>query len=86
MCEGDENGSSRSGESRDGSPREDDSWSKAEVVEGGRERRRTASRRVGWKSPPNSECAARWVGSTWPKVKKVDKNLLGAEWYQSLIE
>lgn len=44
-------------------------------MEVGRERRRTASRRVGWKSPPNSECAVRWVGSTWPNVKKEDKIL-----------
>lgn len=32
--------------------------------ESGRDKRRTASLSVGWKSPPNLECAFRWVGRT----------------------
>lgn len=47
VCEGDEKGSSRSGESRDGSAEDEDLCIKGEVAEAGRERRRTASRRVG---------------------------------------
>lgn len=43
---------------------------------GPRDRRRIACAMVGWKRPPNCECALRWVGSVWPKVKKVDSPLI----------
>jgi hypothetical protein len=42
---------------------------------GWEERRRMAWVMVGWKSPPYAECAARWVGRTWPKLKKVESAL-----------
>lgn len=43
------------------------------------ERRRIACVIVGWKRPPwMGEYALRWVGRTWPTVKKVERNLQGA--------
>ena len=51
-------------------------WStgKAELVgeNRGRESKRTASRRVGWKGPPCRSSWKRCVGRTWPRTKKVD--------------
>lgn len=32
---------------------------------------------AGWKRPPWAECFSRWVGRTWPEVKKLEKNLRG---------
>ena len=49
-----------------------------EMVEekGWEERRRIACVRVGWKRPPwTGEYAPRWVGRTWPREKKVERNL-----------
>lgn len=52
-----------------------------EVVEKGwGERRRIAWVMVGWKRPPwTGEYAQRWVGRTWPSVKKVERTLAGHE-------
>ena len=65
---GEEKGSEISGELNE--------WSagKAELVgeNGGRESKRTASRRVGWKGPPCRSLWRRCVGRTWPRTKKVD--------------
>lgn len=40
------------------------------------DKRRMASVKVGWKRPPCWECFKRWVGRTWPYVKKDAKALL----------
>ena len=45
------------------------------LKKGPRESRRMAWAMVGWKRPPNGEWAERWVGRTWPKVKKVERPL-----------
>lgn len=42
---------------------------------GGRERRRMAWVREGWKGPPWGEWARRWVGRVCPRVKKREVNL-----------
>lgn len=42
---------------------------------GGRESRRMASRRVGWKGPPWGSWWRRCVGRVWPRMKKVDMAL-----------
>lgn len=47
---------------------------------GPRDRRRIACVMVGWKRPPNVEWADRWVGRTWPSVKKVDSPLRCCQW------
>ena len=69
---GDEKGSEMSGDWMEGLS------GGAEVVgvKGGRERRRMASRMVGWKGPPWGSLWRRWVGRVWPKTKKVDIGLL----------
>ena len=68
---GEEKGSEISGESNERST------GRAELVgeKGGRESRRTASRRVGWKGPPCGSLWRRCVGRTWPRTKKVDMAL-----------
>ena len=57
---GDRNERSTGGEEFD----EEEKW--------GRESRRTASQRVGWKSPPYRSLWRRCVGRTWPRTKKAD--------------
>jgi hypothetical protein len=42
---------------------------------GPRESKRIACVMVGWKRPPNDECAERWVGKTCPRVKNVERPL-----------
>lgn len=44
-------------------------------LKGGSDRRRTACVMVGWKDPPKRECSERWVGRTWPSLKKKAKGL-----------
>lgn len=46
------------------------------LVKGAEERSLMASVIVGWKRPPKVECFLRWVGSTCPRVKKVDRALM----------
>ena len=72
MSLGEEKGSAMSGECSEGFTEEGASagW------KGGWERRRMASRIVGWKGPPWGECWKRWVGRTWPRVKNVDNALI----------
>lgn len=52
-------------------------WKSEGIVEKGwEERRRIACVMVGWKRPPlMGEYARRWVGRTWPSVKKLERNL-----------
>lgn len=69
MWVGEEKGSVRSG---DGEVGERGSGA---MVKGGRERRRMASVREGWKGPPWGEWAMRWVGRVCPRVKKREVNL-----------
>lgn len=65
---GDEKGSEMSGDLKERSTGE----AVLEGVNGGRESRRMASRRVGWKGPPWGSLCRRCVGRTWPRTKKVD--------------
>jgi hypothetical protein len=67
-----------------------------EWMNGPLERRRMACVIVGWKSPPNCECIERWVGSTWPREKNVERTLqktgqlygiiLGVGYYYLLVK
>lgn len=78
----------RSGECGEGSARGGGVGGGVERREVGSQRRRTAWVMVGWKRPPWGECTRRWVGRTWPRVKKVERNLwrlfriweVGEEW------
>lgn len=78
---GEEKGSEISGERMERSTGEGESAGR----NGGCERRRTASRIVGWKGPPCGEWWRRWVGRTWPRVKKEEKALESCQCYVPII-